>query len=225
MKNKRALLAYFSKCIGYLSFMYSNSFFSIDVKETFNLKDQSLGYFYLAFTVAYTISCAVTPLCFSWIPRRLSLVIGFLIAAQGELVISHSTWLGIPRDIYLIAFGMGVLGLAQGPLIVLAVPEALDSFKLEHEHVDGYDIAIDGKINDKFISFHSFCSNLACFIIPVVGGAVYDAFGYETSMEVCAAILVVYATLFGLFNVGFEPFEDKKREEALRASQEAKMEM
>lgn len=216
MKNRRAILAYLCKCMGYLSFMYSNSFFSLDVKKQFHLKDQSIGYFYLAFTVTYTISCAAVPLCFSWVPRRLSFVVGFLIGAVGSLLVSHSSDLYIPTELELIVIGMAVLGLAQGPAIVLAVPEALDSFKLEHGHVDGYDMVMDGKINDKFISFHSFTCNLACFVIPVLGGGIYDAFGYERAMVTCAGILIVYAALFGIFNVGFTPFEDKKREELQR---------
>ena len=82
-----------NKCLTEMSFMFFIGFFSVAIKQAYDMDDARVGYIYLAMTVSYTVSCVIMPICFKRVPRRLMFVVGFYVDTVCLLYTSPS-----PRD-------------------------------------------------------------------------------------------------------------------------------
>ena len=201
-----------NKCITYMSFMFFVGFLSVGIKKMYHIDDSKVGFLNLAMTISYTISCIMMPLFFKECPRRLLFTIAFYICAFGLILVSNSPMFGIPKSLTIVVAGMVIAGGAQGPNMVFALPEAIDTFKIFHKHRDGVNPILDNLISDKFATLHSFLVNLTCMVAPIAGGYLYDNYGYHRAFDTCAILVFVGANLNLFHNCGFHPFAEQEED-------------
>jgi len=68
--------------------------------------------------------------------------------------------------------------------------------------IEGHNPLFDSKLSDCTSSLYSQFYNLAALIGPVVGGLLYDAYGYEGAMDANMYMELCLAVFFMIFNCG-----------------------
>lgn len=123
------------------------------------------------------------------------------------MLLGPSPMFGLPRKLFLILIGLFVLGFIQAMTFIPALPEAIEVYQQKFRIVEGYDVELDNKLSDCISSLYSFLYNLAALFGPVIGGMMYDVFGYEHTMDVNLILQLIFAVVFYWFNCGRDVFQ------------------
>lgn len=80
---------------------------------------------------------------------------------------------------------------------------------------------LDGKMNDSMANLYNIFNSGSGLVSPIIGGALYDEFGYNSTMNICMFALYGFTLIYILFNSGgvkvFDNFKyNKDRLEELR---------
>ena len=67
-------------------------------------------------------------------------------------------------------------------------------------------------MTDTFTSLHLGIKNLVSLMSPLIGGALYDHYGYETALDTCWMITGCLCLLNIMFNMGCSPYKERARE-------------
>ena len=146
--SKRIQFAYLCMFVGCFSVNYSMPFLSIHMHDVFGVPDEMVGFVFMIVTICYTISALLTGLCLRGAPRRMLYAVAFALCAASCIFASHWRVLGFPQKMWTICVAMVLLGLAQGPLAVMVLPEAHHVYCLTKGYVMGLDHKLDAKLND-----------------------------------------------------------------------------
>lgn len=65
-------------------------------------------------------------------------------------------------------------------------------------------------MNDSVSTLYQIFYNIGGMMSPIIGAALYDLFGYEVTMNICAIFILCMAVIFMVFNAGKNPFADFK---------------
>jgi MFS family permease len=114
-----------------------------------------------------------------------------------------SSYIGLPSYLYILLMGYGLTGFAQGFLYIPILPDALESFYVDNDLVEGASDAMDMKINDLAAGIYGAFYASGQIIAPTLGGALYDYLSYENTCNIMALIIASYTLIFFVFNVGF----------------------
>ena len=106
-------------------------------------------------------------------------------------------------------FGIG----AFAPLAFIPVlPEAIDQVALHWKWAEGEDPETDERIIDKICSIYTFTYTLATALSPVIGSALFDAYGFVSTTEISAIFIFLMFLIYLFFYSGCNIFKQTKKE-------------
>jgi MFS family permease len=97
---------------------------------------------------------------------------------------------------------MFLLGGSQALVFVPAMPEAIEAFQLEYSIIEGMNPKLDNKLNDAISGVATQISNVSSLFGPILGGALYDNYGNQVTMNINMIALWVMAFFFAVFSCG-----------------------
>jgi MFS family permease len=112
LTNKRSLIAYLSSTIVCFFMSYQSSFLTEVLEKDKGVDEVWNGPILALSSVTYTISCFAVNIFSRRIPRRLLILISFLMLACSTILQGPSGWLGIPDKIVIVLIGFALNGVA-----------------------------------------------------------------------------------------------------------------
>ena len=100
-----------------------------------------------------------------------------------------------------------MLGFFQALCFIPSLPEAIEVYQHQFKIIEGVNPALDNKLNDVISSLYGLFYNLSSLIGPILGGAMYDIFGYRSTFDITMFFEVIAICIFGYYNCGKDVFE------------------
>ena len=112
--------------------------------------------------------------------------------------------LGIQDSPRIICLGICLLGVAVSTITVTLLPEVLDCIvkqlpKLESE-----------ELNNVIAGYYNSCIGVGQTLGPISAGTLVGTYGYRTSVDIQAFIMLVYALIYFLVNGNFTLLRPEK---------------
>jgi fucose permease len=82
--------------MGIFNLRFYISFFSIQLKEIYNVADEDMGYYFCLFSISYLILALTYPRIFGKLSKKISFVACFLITSFSYALMGPSKLLGLP---------------------------------------------------------------------------------------------------------------------------------
>lgn len=213
LSHKPVFFSYLASMVSIFAVTFYSPFLTLQFANHYKIKDSDMGYYYICLTGFYLISCLILPPRMKNVPRRLQFVMCFFLTTIGFALMGPTEWLMLPDELTLILVGMSLTGFVQSMSFIPVLPEAIDQTKLRFKIVEGVDKATDSKMHVTLASLNNLSSCVATLICPIVGGALYDSYGYKPTMNYGIAFIGVNFIFFAIFNCGFNIFSETEQEE------------
>lgn len=166
LSHRRQAFVFLVSFCGQFAVQFTLPFLALHLTQSFRIKDALIGYIYLMGALCCIVSVWLVPYTLSGTPRRIIQVISLAgCAASYVLASSDALW---P-----VLTGMALLGFSQGPLNVIIMPEAIETFRIEKGYALGRDDALDRYLEDQVATLENYAFNLAMVVAPIAGGALY----------------------------------------------------
>jgi MFS family permease len=118
---------------------------------------------------------------------------------------------------FLVLIGWFVLTFMQAACFIPSLPEAVECFQVKHRIIPGHNNALDGRINDIMSSGYGFFYNLSSMLGPLIGGGLFTAYGFVSTLDINMIFSGIVATIFIVFNCGPQVFKhDKEHKKIMR---------
>jgi MFS family permease len=137
LTNKRSLIAYMSSTIVCFFMSYQSSFLTEVLENDKGVPEIWNGPILALSSVTYTISCFAVNIFSGRIPRRLLILVSFLMLAASTILQGPSQWLGLPDNMVIVLIGFALNGVAQGFIFIPLLPDAIESIYIKEKFVEG----------------------------------------------------------------------------------------
>jgi len=87
------------------------------------------------------------------------------------------------------------------------MPEAIESFQMKYKIIEGFDQALDNKLNDCVSGFYNQLTSLSAFVGPIIGGALFDSVGWRALLNYLMLVNAGFALFLIIFNCGPNVFK------------------
>ena len=132
----------------------------------------------------------------------------FVVSAVALIMAGPSLLLKVPDELFLILIGMAIFSLIQSLNFINSIPECIESYQVHYEISEGLDPIFDHKLNDCISSLYNLFYCLFSFLGPLVGGTLYQHFGYKSTMDTIMIAELVIAMVFVIFNCGIHVYRN-----------------
>ena len=119
------------------------------------------------------------------------------------------------KNIAYILSGLPMLGFIQALCFIPSLPEAIEAYQLKYKIIQGVNPALDGKLSDIMSSGYGLFYNLSSLMGPIIGGVLYDAYGYEDTLNINMFMEFSFFLIFVIFNCGIFVFKNNNRDKKL----------
>jgi hypothetical protein len=126
-----------------------------------------------------------------------------------------SKLLNIPEKLWIFLTGLFLSGFIQAPIFIITLPEALESFQIRYNIIEGFDKNFDNHLNDEISNLYNLFQQISSLISPIIGGVLYDHFKYRSTLDIIMLIELSFVLLFFLLNCnkcGYNLFSNAKKE-------------
>lgn len=188
---------------------YYNAFLSLRFTDHYGIPDYQMGYYNLFLTGPYIFSCMLLPMLLKSIPRRFQFILCFFSCIVSSVLMGPTF---IPDNLVPVCAGMSLIGIVVSLSFIPALPEAIDQTLVRFKIVEGANEELDTAMHDTLSSLYNMISNGGSLISPIIGGALYDLFGYVRTTQVSAILMVIITLLYVFLNCGMSVFKDTKEE-------------
>ena len=186
---------------------YNSAFLSLRFKDQYGIPDYQQGYYNLFLTGPYLFSCMLLPILFKKVPRRLQYVLCFIGCTIGSILMGPTF---IPDHLAVVCAGMLLIGAVQSLSFIPCLPEAIDQTLIRFRIVEGANEELDCAMHDTLSSLSTLLYSASNLVSPIIGGALYDLFGYVLTTQVSAVLMLLVTFLYLFLNCGFSVFLDTK---------------
>lgn len=90
---------------------FFSAFLSVEIEDKYNVKDNQMGYFFVALSGPYLIAAVICPIIFKTTPRKLQFVISLVVSGFAYLLMGPSQLVNLPDKLAIIITGLVILGL------------------------------------------------------------------------------------------------------------------
>ena len=148
---------------------------------------------------------------FAKVPRKLQFVICFVVSTIAMACMGPSRLFGFSDSLFaLVLVGWFVLTFMQAACFIPSLPEAVETYQVKHRIIPGVDAALDGRINDIMSSGYGFFYNLSSMLGPIIGGGLFSAYGFVSTLDANMVASGVVAIIFIVFNCGPNVFHNDR---------------
>jgi len=191
VKNKAFILTFFIFIFNYMCYNLIQPGFS-DHVHSYNGSEDTVGLIFGLGDLIYALTGFLLLHFLSSInlKRKYLFIFGGFISMISLLIMGPEDYTFLPKNLIVVAIGMGVLGFAQMFYVATLIPEILDILK---------EIDPDAKGNEE-MACGLFNASVAGteFLGTVLGGVLSDKFGFSRGMAIYAVALTGYLIVFGV---------------------------
>ena len=119
----------------------------------------------------------------------------------------------IPDHLAVVCAGMLMIGGVCCLSFIPCLPEAIDQTMIRFRIVEGANEELDTAVHETLSSLNTLIINASSLVSPIIGGALYDSFGYVLTSQVSAVLMLLLTCLYLFFNCSFNVFSDTKKEQ------------
>ena len=98
---------------------------------------------------------------------------------------------------------MFLLSFFSPTCFVQCLPEALEAVQIKYRIIDGYNSELDCLLSDLLSSMYTLFYSFSSLIGPIIGGAMYDRYGYKFTMNSFSFVMFIVFLIFIIFNSKF----------------------
>ena len=128
---------------------FKQAFMTVVLENEYGVEKKWHGLIIALPALFYVISGNVVGLIVEKAPKRVFLLIAFVLLAVSNFLMGPSYILHMPRELWIFFIGYAINGISQGFIFIPILPEVLEAVYFQRELVDGEDDLLDGVINDK----------------------------------------------------------------------------
>jgi MFS family permease len=161
--------------------------------------------------LTYTISTAFVSKLMVRFPRRLFILLSFVMLSFATLLQGPSSLLHLPDSNMVMMLGFAISGIAQGFVFIPLLPEAIESIYIKESLVEGQSEHQDQLLNDMASGLYSTFYSVGQILAPTIGGALYDSIGYKSTCDLMSLLCLVFSTIYFMFNVGTMIFAEESK--------------
>ena len=127
LKPRMAFAALFTSCISMYCVSFYSAFLAVQLEEVYGVPESQMGYCFLLASGPYLIACIILPAILKNVPRRLQMVICFLVSSISIGLMGPSRlFVVVPDTLPVILIGMFFLGFIQPLSFIPCLPEVID---------------------------------------------------------------------------------------------------
>eukprot|EP00347_Sterkiella_histriomuscorum_P020522 403337480 len=216
--NKRCAFAFISCSVICLFMTYSSSFLTDVLKNDKDIPEAYNGLILALPCLTYAISSTLVSMIMGKFPRRLFILLAFVLLAISTVLQGPSEMLKLPDTNNLVLSGLALSGIAQGFIFIPLLPDAIEAVYIKENTIEGHNEYYDQLLNDMAAGLYGTFFSTGQILAPIVGGALYDAVGFRQTTDFMTIACLGYCLIFFIFNVGFRIFKEEKK---IREKQEA----
>lgn len=146
--NKRSLFAFASCSLVCFFMSYQSSFLTEVLRVEKGIPEIWNGPILALPCLTYTISCILVNYAVGRVPRRILILISFLMLAVSMVMQGPSQMLGLPDNNILMLAGFALNGIAQGFIFIPLLPDALEAVFIKERILEGKNEQLDQLISD-----------------------------------------------------------------------------
>ena len=180
--------------------------------DVYGVTALQVGWITFAFTLPFIIFSFISNKVLKSVPRRVTQSFATYLCALSVLLRSNAKALGLDHDIAAVLSGMAVGGAAAGLLNTTTVPESIDSFVAENNHIHGVNPYLDDKMADAFSTLNTFQRNFMVIAATMTGAFVYQFTGYPMTHLIFASLFLIHAILNSFLNCGCNTWKEREDE-------------
>ena len=137
LTNRRAMFAFMSCLIVCFFMSYQSAFLTDVLRKEKDVPEAWNGLILALPCLTYTISCILVNFIVGRFPRRLLILISFLMLAGSMVLQGPSKMLGLPDLLPIVLVGFALNGVAQGFIFIPLLPDALEAVFVKERIVEG----------------------------------------------------------------------------------------
>lgn len=146
--NKRSLFAFASCSLVCFFMSYQSSFLTEVLRDEKGIPEIWNGPILALPMFFYTFSCILVNYAVGRVPRRILILISFLMLAVSMVMQGPSQMLGLPDNNILMLAGFALNGVAQGFIFIPLLPDALEAVFIKERILEGKNEQLDQLISD-----------------------------------------------------------------------------
>ena len=192
IKNKAFILTFFVFVFNYMSYFLIQPGFSEHI-HSYDGSEDTVGLIFGLGDLTYALTGFLLFRFLSSInvKRKYLFIFGGFMSMISLLIMGPEDYTFLPKNLIVVAIGMGVLGFAQMFYVATLIPEILDILR---------EIDPDAKGNEE-MACGLFNASVAAteFLGAILGGVLSDEFGFSRGMAIYALVLTGYLVVFAVF--------------------------
>ena len=205
--HRMTFMALFASAVDMWAVSYFSSFLSLRFKSHYGMKDYQMGYYNLFLSGPYLFCCLLLTKACKDVPKRLQFVLCFIGCTIGSILMGPTF---VPDHLTVVCAGMLLVGSVVSLTTVNCLPEAIDLTQIRFRVVEGVDKELDSTINDTLSSLFTTIFSTGSLLSPIIGGYLYDQFGYVITTQVSAVLMTITTLIYFTFNCGFSVYSDAR---------------
>lgn len=189
-KNKIFLMTFLMYCICYTSITLIQPTFSEHI-HSFGYDSDTVGLLFALSDLSYALTSIALIKIFRNFKRKHLFVFGGFLTAISLFLLGPEEYTFLPKNVYVICFGMVIFGISQVFYNATIIPEFIDIL------IDIY--GYRKEINDRSSGIYNAGLALSEFCGPLLGGIMTDLIGFERGLSFYSIFLIFYLTIYAIF--------------------------
>ncbi len=175
-KNRRVLFISASLTMQSYFVNFKQSFMTTSLVDTGKVSQPNLGKTLSLQALFYIISCNIVARIINRAPKRVFILLCFIMIPISNLLMGPSDALGLEKYfIPLFFIGQGLNGFSQGFLFTPTLPEIIDAVYAKQKLIEGEDEVVDAIISDRASGIYGLFYAGGTISAPLVGSFVYES--------------------------------------------------
>ena len=195
LKNRWSLMSITAKVISLMCIQFLDPILSLHM-ETLGWTLNDTGFAFALFSLTWGLGSPVTGLICRYVNRRVVTFLFLIIIGVSLLLVGPSVVLGLNTSVGIVLAGLALLGFGVTGCIVPNVPEMVSAIKKEERKKYGSEASQNSQINDKAAAFTAMAFALGAVVGPPIGGAIFDAKGFNFTTDTFALIAFAFALVY-----------------------------
>ena len=133
--------------------------------------------------------------------KRGVILIGYFILGVACCLVGPSKLLGIYNSPAFILFGLAIIGLGAGMIVIPVLPEMIEC--IEEKHPDFDDEQLHNMISGLFIAFQGIGETSG----PILGSVLEDWYGFRSALDFVAILVFIFMIFYFLTCGRFSMFK------------------